>query len=96
MAGSSQVMQEVDGDYFRILGRRSELIPSVAKKYTSEVESNDSRLITLLSYVYGEKNPITGNIVVGQCTPAARKITKPQSFESKNIAARIVPLSKSP
>lgn len=56
---------EVDGDYYKILGRKSELINVGGEKvYPSEVESvileiNNVAEVT----VYGEKNPIIGNIV---------------------------------
>lgn len=56
---------EVDGEYFKILGRKSEIINVGGEKvYPAEVESiiyeleNVSEVI-----VYGEKNPIMGNIV---------------------------------
>jgi acyl-coenzyme A synthetase/AMP-(fatty) acid ligase len=56
---------EVDGDYFRILGRRSELINVGGEKvYPAEVESVIQQIDNVADVtVYGEKNPITGNIV---------------------------------
>lgn len=56
---------EVDGDYFRILGRRSELINVGGEKvYPAEVESVIQKIDNVAEVtVYGEKNPITGNIV---------------------------------
>lgn len=56
---------EVDGDYFRILGRRSELINVGGEKvYPAEVESVIQQIENVAEVsVYGEKNPITGNIV---------------------------------
>ena len=56
---------EVNGDYIKILGRKSEIINVGGEKvYPAEVES----IIQELDYVedvivFGEKNPITGNIV---------------------------------
>ena len=56
---------EVDGDYFRILGRRSELINVGGEKvYPAEVESVIQQIENVAEVtVYGEKNPITGSIV---------------------------------
>jgi acyl-CoA synthetase (AMP-forming)/AMP-acid ligase II len=59
---------EVDGEYFRIHGRRSEIINVGGEKvYPAEVENiliqvDNIRDVT----VYGEKNPITGNIVAAR------------------------------
>ena len=56
---------EVDGEYFRILGRRSELINIGGEKvYPAEVELIIQQIDNVADVtVYGEKNPITGNIV---------------------------------
>ena len=56
---------EVDGEYFRILGRRSELINVGGEKvYPAEVESVIQQIENVAEVtVHGEKNPITGNIV---------------------------------
>lgn len=56
---------EVDGDYIRILGRKSELINVGGEKvYPQEVESIIMELDNVAeATVYGEKNAITGNIV---------------------------------
>ena len=56
---------EVDGDYFRIRGRRSELINVGGEKvYPAEVESVIQQIDNVADVtIYGEKNPITGNIV---------------------------------
>jgi long-chain acyl-CoA synthetase len=58
----------VDGEYFRILGRRSELINVGGEKvYPAEVESAIQEIENVAEVtVYGEKNPITGNIVCAQ------------------------------
>lgn len=56
---------EVDGEYFRILGRDSELINVGGEKvYPAEVEAAIEQLDNVLeAAVYGEANPITGRIV---------------------------------
>lgn len=56
---------EQDGEYFRILGRRSELINVGGQKvYPAEVESVIQEVDNVAEVtVYGEKNPITGSIV---------------------------------
>ena len=55
----------MDGEYFRILGRRSELINVGGEKvYPAEVESVIQQIENVAEVtVHGEKNPITGNIV---------------------------------
>lgn len=56
---------EVDGDYIKILGRQSEIINVGGEKvFPAEVESVILELENVLDVtVYGEKNPIVGNIV---------------------------------
>lgn len=56
---------EVDGDYLRILGRRSELINVGGEKvYPSEVEEViESMGNVAAATVYGQPNPLMGNIV---------------------------------
>jgi acyl-CoA synthetase (AMP-forming)/AMP-acid ligase II len=63
---------EVDGDYLKILGRASEIINVGGEKvYPAEVESVIQELETVAdAIVFGEKNPITGNIVCAQVLPA--------------------------
>jgi len=75
---------EVDGDYFRILGRRSELINVGGEKvYPAEVESVIQQIENVADVmVYGEKNPITGNIVCANV-----RLTSPE--DSKAAALRI-------
>ncbi len=59
---------EVEGDYFRILGRKSEIINVGGQKvYPAEIEGvllqmGNVRDVT----VYGEKNPIMGNVVAAR------------------------------
>lgn len=56
---------EVDGEYIKILGRKSELINVGGEKvYPSEVENIIEQIKGVNEViVYGEKNPIMGNIV---------------------------------
>lgn len=56
---------EVDGEYIKILGRKSEIINIGGEKvYPAEVESVIQEIDNVKeATVYGEKNPITGNIV---------------------------------
>jgi acyl-coenzyme A synthetase/AMP-(fatty) acid ligase len=56
---------EVDGEYYRILGRQSEIINVGGQKvYPAEVESVLLQMDNVKdAVVVGEKNPITGNIV---------------------------------
>jgi long-chain acyl-CoA synthetase len=63
---------EVDGEYLRILGRKSELINVGGEKvYPTEIESVILELESVRDVtVYGEKNPITGQIVCANITPA--------------------------
>ncbi len=62
---NTQDMVEVDGDYIRILGRRSEIISIGAQKvYPAEVENVLMQMENIRdATVYGEENPITGHIV---------------------------------
>jgi long-chain acyl-CoA synthetase len=56
---------EVDGDYFQILGRQSEIINVGGQKvYPAQVESVVQEMAEVAEVsVYGEKNAITGQIV---------------------------------
>ena len=56
---------EVDGEYFKILGRKSEIINVGGEKvYPAEVESVIQEIDSVAEVtVYGEKNPIMGNVV---------------------------------
>jgi len=64
---------EVDGEYFKILGRQSEIINVGGEKvYPAEVENVIQELDDVSEVtVYGERNPITGNIVCANVTPVA-------------------------
>jgi long-chain acyl-CoA synthetase len=65
---------EVDGEYLKILGRTSEIINVGGEKvYPAEVESIIKEMQTVADVtVFGEKNPITGNIVCADVLPAFR------------------------
>lgn len=65
---NTQDRVEVDGDYMRILGRESEIINVGGQKvYPAEVESVLMQMENIVdASVQGEKNPITGNIVVAK------------------------------
>jgi long-chain acyl-CoA synthetase len=76
---NTQDMVEVDGDYIRILGRVTDIINVGGQKVTpSEVESVLLQLDNVQDVaVYGEKNPLTGQIV------AARfNLSEPEDLES--------------
>lgn len=61
-------MVEVDGEYIRILGRKSEIINVGGQKvFPAEVESVLLQMDNVKDVVVlGEKNPITGNIVTAR------------------------------
>jgi long-chain acyl-CoA synthetase len=63
---------EVDGEYLKILGRKSEIINVGGEKvYPAEVENVIKGLEKVADVtVFGEKNPITGNIVCADVLPA--------------------------
>lgn len=64
---------EVAGDYLKILGRKSEIINVGGQKvYPAEVENVIQQLPGIGEItVYGERNPILGNIVCADITPSA-------------------------
>jgi acyl-CoA synthetase (AMP-forming)/AMP-acid ligase II len=65
---NTEDLVEVDGDYVRILGRRSDIINVGGQKvYPAEVESILMQMENIKdATVRGEKNPLTGNIVVAR------------------------------
>jgi acyl-coenzyme A synthetase/AMP-(fatty) acid ligase len=65
---NTEDMVEVDGEYLHFLGRQSELINVGGQKvYPAEVESILMQMENIRDVtVYGEKNPITGNIVAAR------------------------------
>lgn len=74
---NTEDMVEVDGEYIRILGRRSEIINVGGQKvYPAEVESVLMQIENVAdASVRGEKNLITGNIVVARLS-----IEKPEEL----------------
>jgi len=75
---------EVDGEYIKILGRKSELINVGGEKvYPQEVENTLLEMGNIVDVtVYGEKNPITGNIVCA-------RVTLKEPEEKKEFIARL-------
>ncbi len=69
----------VEGDYMRILGRRSEMINVGGEKvHPAEVESALMEMDNILDVsVRGEANPITGQIVVARIT-----LAKPEDLQT--------------
>ena len=70
---------EVDGEYIRILGRKTEIINVGGEKvYPAEVESVLLQMCNIQDVtVHGEKNPIMGNIVA-----ATVKLFEPEELSS--------------
>lgn len=68
---NTQDRVQVDGKYVRFLGRTSEIINVGGQKvYPAEVESVIQEMDQVAeASVYGEKNPITGQIVCARVTP---------------------------
>jgi acyl-CoA synthetase (AMP-forming)/AMP-acid ligase II len=75
---------EVDGEYLRILGRKSELINVGGEKvYPAEVEGVIQEVANVEeATVFAEKNPLTGNIVCARV-----KLAQPE--EPAQVALRI-------
>lgn len=65
---NTQDAVEVDGEYIRVLGRRTEIINVGGQKvYPAEVESVLLQMDNVREVaVYGERNPLTGQIVVAR------------------------------
>ena len=76
---NTQDQVEVDGDYFRILGRVTDLINVAGQKvYPSEVESVILEMDNVQDVaVYGEKHALLGNIVVAKIV-----VDQPETAES--------------
>jgi long-chain acyl-CoA synthetase len=76
---------EVSGEYLRFLGRKSDIINVGGEKvFPIEVESTIQELSNVQDVsVYGERNPITGNIV------CARVTLKDETEDSKLFIARL-------
>lgn len=88
---NTQDQVEVDGDYFRILGRVTDLINVAGQKvYPAEVESVILELENVHDVaVFGEKHAMLGNIVVAKIV-----LTKPEVLESVKKRVRLACLSK--
>jgi long-chain acyl-CoA synthetase len=89
---------EVDGEYFRILGRRSELINVGGEKvYPAEVESVIQQINNVADVtVYGEKNPITGNIVCANVRLREPEDSKAAILRIKKYCRQHMPTFKVP
>lgn len=74
---------EVDGEYIKILGRKSEIINVGGEKvYPAEVENVIQQMPEVSQVtVFGEKNPITGNIVCARITLSEEE--DPKAFKKK-------------
>lgn len=79
-------MVEVDGEYFRILGRQSEIINVGGQKvYPAEVESVLLQMDNVSdAVVIGEKNPITGNMVTARVN--LKEPEEPRAFKLRMFA----------
>ena len=75
---------EVDGEYIKILGRKSEIINVGGEKvYPQEVENVIQEMDNIAEVlVFGEKNPIVGNIV---CAKVLLKSDKDEKLSITNI-----------
>jgi acyl-CoA synthetase (AMP-forming)/AMP-acid ligase II len=76
---------EVQGDYLRILGRKSEQINVGGEKvFPTEIENVILELPSVANVtVYGEKNAITGEIVCADITPAIKVCEPEREFVTK-------------
>lgn len=90
---------EVDGDYIKILGRKSELINVGGEKvYPQEVENVILEMDNVLEVtVHGEKNAITGNIVCAKITlkePEDKKefVFRLKSFCKNRLHGYMIPV----
>ncbi|NJN18053.1 MAG: long-chain fatty acid--CoA ligase [Oscillochloris sp.] len=96
---NTQDMVEVDGEYLRILGRRSEIINVGGQKvYPAEVESVLLQAENIRdAAVVGEANPITGQMVVARVNlfaaedPAGLK-RRLRAFCRERLAAYKIPV----
>ena len=89
---------ETDGEFFRILGRRSELINVGGEKvYPAEVESVIQQIENVAEVtVYGEKNPITGNIVCANILLLEPEEPKAAILRIKKYCRKQMPTFKIP
>ena len=89
---------EVDGEYMRILGRRSELINVGGEKvYPAEVESVIQAIPNVEEVsVYGEKNPITGSMVCAMIKLQQSEDEQQAKLRIKQACAANLPRYKVP
>ncbi|HTX78507.1 MAG TPA: fatty acid--CoA ligase family protein [Longilinea sp.] len=89
---------EVDGEYFRILGRRSEIINVGGEKvYPAEVESVIQEMDNVAEVtVFGEKNPITGSIVCAKVSLKQPEDPKELTLRLKKFCRQNLPAFKVP
>ncbi|MCA9399071.1 MAG: AMP-binding protein, partial [Candidatus Omnitrophica bacterium] len=75
---NTQDAVEEDGEYIRVLGRISDLINVGGQKvYPAEVESVIQQMDNVIEVsVFGENNPITGQIVCARVTPRVEQEEK--------------------
>lgn len=87
-----------DGDYFLILGRKSEIINVGGEKvYPAEIESVIHELDSVSQVtVYGEKNPITGQVVCAHVTPKNACDEKALVKEIRTLCSSRLPRYKVP
>jgi long-chain acyl-CoA synthetase len=83
-------MVEQDGEYLRILGRKSELVNVGGEKvYPAEVENVIARMPAIADVrVYGEKNAILGAIVCADVVPSAAQDARALAAEVKRECAK--------
>jgi acyl-CoA synthetase (AMP-forming)/AMP-acid ligase II len=88
---NTQDQVEVDGDYFRILGRVTDLINVAGQKvYPAEVESVILEIDNVQDVaVYGEKHALLGNIVVAKIV-----VNSPETIDSLKKRIRHACLAK--
>jgi acyl-coenzyme A synthetase/AMP-(fatty) acid ligase len=96
---NTQDMVEVDGEYIRILGRKTDIINVGGQKvYPAEVESTLLQMANVEDVaVFGEKNPITGQIVVARIKlrepePLAALRQRLRAFCRGRLAAYKIPM----
>ena len=90
---------QVEGEYFKILGRQSEMINVGGEKvYPAEVEGILKIAENVLdATVYGEKNPLMGNIVCAKVNllsaePKPAAIARIKSFAAQHLQKYKVPV----
>jgi acyl-CoA synthetase (AMP-forming)/AMP-acid ligase II len=95
---NTQDMVEVDGDWIHILGRKTDIVNVGGQKvYPAEVESTLLQMPNVRDVaVFGESNPITGQIVVARLNlwepePLAELRRRVRAFCRDRLAAYKVP-----